>query len=132
VKGTQETLKDVQVSYCSVSSLSEKMIHDMDSVCQKQNNRADAIAIRTSQAQYATCVSAGNTCATEGLTNAVYTCNFMCASQDQVVHKFTACAQTGADAWSNASSVCAGATVPDKSIYSQSDVCTAEGQTSCP
>jgi hypothetical protein len=130
-KDTHETLKSIQVSYCSFSTLSEKMIADLTPSCQQQNGRTDAVAIRTSKTNYASCLSSGNTCTTDGLSPAGFTCSFLCPSEDQVVHKFSACATTSFEAWSFVTQICKGATPPDKSIYAPAELCTPDGQTPC-
>ena len=128
---SDQLLSAVHVTYCSTSALSPAMLETLTPVCQAKTKRMDAVAIRTSLAAIASCSSSANTCPKEGLTRAGYTCSVVCPSEDKLVRKYTACATTGQEAWSFATQICKDAVAPDPSIIPPSQICTAEGQTSC-
>ncbi len=131
-KGGHELLPGVEVSYCSTSTLSLTMIQAITPVCQERNHRSDAVALRSTEGAVATCDSAGNPCPTEGLVPASFTCKVLCPSQDSVIHKFTACASSGTEAWSYATQICPDARSVPASVASPWDQCTPDGDTGCP
>ncbi len=131
VKKTKIPLKGVYITYCSVSSLSLEMIDKATPECQAVNNRSDAIAARNSDGAPASCDSSANACPTEGLVNTGFSCKMLCPSQDSVIHKFTACASTGSEAWSFATQVCRDAKHLPLDAAALWDACLPDGQTPC-
>jgi hypothetical protein len=131
-KSTHQTLTAVYVTYCSTSSLSTTMIQNVTPVCQAQNPGADAVAVRNGRVAPATCDSSSNSCANEGIVEAGYTCQMLCPSQDDVIHKFTACAKTGSEAWNFAPQICKDAKMVPAELSPTASACVAAGQTACP
>ena len=131
VKDSHEPLTGIQISYCSTSAQSLAMIQSVSAVCQAKNKRLDAVAVRSSINAVASCSSSSNPCPKEGLTKVGFTCSYLCPSEDAVIHKFTACAATGDEAWSFATLVCKDALLPPAYSVARSQNCFPDGQTPC-
>jgi hypothetical protein len=126
-----EPVAYLQVAYCSATSLTPAMLENLTPLCRKKAKREDAVAVRATSADVATCVTAGNPCSDEGLTKASFSCNYVCPSQDKTIRRFTACARTGDEAWANAPQACEGAANAGGNTEAAALNCFAEGSTPC-
>lgn len=121
----------LQVSYCSTNTLSAALLSKLTPLCQAKSGLSDAVAVRATAADVASCSSSSNTCHDEGLIPSGFTCTFVCPSEDNVYRKFTACAKTGDEAWQFARELCPDAVPSGDGTIALANTCTPEGQSPC-
>lgn len=132
VSGTHQPLKQIRVTYCAKSVISQSMLDSFKPFCDRANQTTHAVAARVSGVMTpAICASSSNSCSTEGLIETGFTCSFLCPSEDHYLHKVSVCASNATDAWPATADVCKDAKAPTSLILPDILLCTADGQTAC-
>ena len=125
VPGTREALGSIDFTYCAESVLSPKMVEGLKPLCQARANRPDAEATKLGEITIANCYTSGIECKRPGVTQAIYSCRYICPAEDKMVRKYSACASNINEAWSFSIQICKDATSP--SFQAEDERCYSDG-----